>query len=509
MFIVLVGLQVVDGQNNLSSTFLEQEDITSCPPWFHYNSTSERCECFHHPDVKVDVICTDTEALLNFGSCMTHDDVEGTTSLGQCVSFLVHNRNVSTLRNYIRLPKNLSELNDYMCTPMNRKGLVCSECIDGFGPSVFTYGFQCANCTGAWYGIPIYLLLEFAPITVFYLLILAFQISVTKAPMTSFILCSQLMTLFLELFATFQASIEYEQGAVMYFLFKLVTVFYGILNLDFARYILPPFCISPHLKQLHIISLFYISAFYPIIMIGLTWAFIQLHSRSIRPVVWLWNKVKPISNLINRESKGTIVNVFATFLLLSYTKMMQTSLYILFATYVLNINNKPSIAVVGNDPNVKYFSNEHIPFAILAFLILLGPVLLPVLLLAFYPLRSCRSVFEKCGLGGRTKAALDIFVEKFYSSYRDGLDGGKDLRSLASLYFFIRIPIFVVIAVQSEVIFFVSLALIFCGTSLLVAIVRPYKKAFMTNLDVLVLSAHCTFFISILCLDTQELCQSL
>ena len=34
MFTVLVGLQVVDGQNNLSSTFLEQEDITSCPPWF-------------------------------------------------------------------------------------------------------------------------------------------------------------------------------------------------------------------------------------------------------------------------------------------------------------------------------------------------------------------------------------------------------------------------------------------------------------------------------------------
>ena len=116
-------------------------------------------------------------------------------------------------------------------------------------------------------------------------------------------------------------------------------------------------------------------------------------------------------------------------------------------------------------------------------------MLLPALLLALYPLRCCRFVFEKCGLVGHTKAALDISVEKFYSCYRDGLNGGKDLRSLASLYFFIRILIFVVIVVQSEVIFFICLALIFCGTSLFVAIVRPYKKAYMTNLDTLVLTA--------------------
>ena len=38
---------------------------------------------------------------------------------------------------FISLPENVSELNDYMCGPMNRKGLVCSECIDGFGPCHF------------------------------------------------------------------------------------------------------------------------------------------------------------------------------------------------------------------------------------------------------------------------------------------------------------------------------------------------------------------------------------
>lgn len=133
------------------------------------------------------------------------------------------------------------------------------------------------------------------------------------------------------------------------------------------------------------LPLFYISAFYPLFMIGLTWVCIEMHSRNFQPFVWVWNKVKAIF-IKKRETKGTVFDVFATFLLLSYTKMMQTSLYILFATYVLNINNKPPIAVVGNDHSIKYFSSKHIPSAIFAFLILLGPVLLPALLLALYPL---------------------------------------------------------------------------------------------------------------------------
>ncbi len=39
---------------------------------------------------------------------------------------------------YIQLPNNISELNDFMCGPVNRKGRVCNECIDGFAPSVIS-----------------------------------------------------------------------------------------------------------------------------------------------------------------------------------------------------------------------------------------------------------------------------------------------------------------------------------------------------------------------------------
>ena len=34
--------------------------------------------------------------------------------------------------------------------------------------------------------------------------------------------------------------------------------------------------------------------------------------------------------------------------------------------------------------------------------------------------------------------SLTAFTEKFYGCYRDGLDGGRDMRSFASFYFLLR-----------------------------------------------------------------------
>ena len=63
------------------------------------------------------------------------------------------------------------------------------------------------------------------------------------------------------------------------------------------------------------------------------------------------------------------------------------------------------------------------------------------------------------------------------------------MRSWAFLYFFLRILVFLIIVVQSEVLYFFFLTLMFCGTCLFVAIVRPYKKPYMNNIDILVLTA--------------------
>ena len=181
-----------------SSVSVQAAEHDECHPWSFYNDTLHHCQCyeskngtivFYRP-VKL-TECSERKTSIYIGLCMTTEELG--TSIGYCAAYSPK-VNVSVVNGmYIQLPNNISELNDFMCGPMNRKGRVCSECIDGFAPSVISPWYQCANCTGAWYGIPLYLFLEFVPITLFYLAVLVFQISVISPPLTTCVMYSQLV----------------------------------------------------------------------------------------------------------------------------------------------------------------------------------------------------------------------------------------------------------------------------------------------------------------------------
>ena len=137
---------------------MQPSDDYQCPPWFVYNTATERCECYTSPKTKDIVKCSLNEraALLKYGYCMTYSKEDlGRLFVGKCQYFEIQGHNLSDTPGYITLPGNISELNEYMCGPMNRQGLVCSECIEGFGPSVTSLGYSCSKC--AWYSVPLFL----------------------------------------------------------------------------------------------------------------------------------------------------------------------------------------------------------------------------------------------------------------------------------------------------------------------------------------------------------------
>jgi hypothetical protein len=149
-----------------SSCYARQDSPVKCPPWFFYNTATNTCECYSSPRTDRIVKCTEKGALLKLGYCMTYEEESG-FHVGVCTNVEVDSLNI-TMDNYIRLPNNISDLNDYMCGPMNRQDPMCSQCDDGFGLAVFLSD-MCAlsiKCTGVWYGIPLYLFIEFIPITV-------------------------------------------------------------------------------------------------------------------------------------------------------------------------------------------------------------------------------------------------------------------------------------------------------------------------------------------------------
>ena len=250
------------------------------PSLCFYNSSGYKCKR---------IICSKNGPLLQYPYCVTYSEDTKLLSLVRCPYFQPNNYNI-THPGSIILPRNLSQLNDYMCGPLSRKGLVCSECADGLGPSVTSFGYRCVKCTDAWYGVPLFLLLEFVPITVLYLVILVFQISITSAPMPCFIMYAQFIAIIFDsnsskpvtkIFLTDNWDFRLDM--------QIIVTLYGLFNLDFCRYnILPPFCVSSKLKSIHIAFLGYISAFYPILLIFLTCICVELHGRNFRPLVWLW-----------------------------------------------------------------------------------------------------------------------------------------------------------------------------------------------------------------------------
>ena len=117
---------------------------------------------------------------LLLGNCMTYNSSSSDEQEYDVVSFggcsYVYNSNLVNHR-YIALPHNVSDLSGIYCAPINRHGLLCSECIDGLhGPSVVTTDFACANCAGGNYGWMLYILSEFIPATIFYFVVLTLRI---------------------------------------------------------------------------------------------------------------------------------------------------------------------------------------------------------------------------------------------------------------------------------------------------------------------------------------------
>ena len=489
-----------DSANTTQPSLVTIKNDDQCPLWHFLNATTNLCECNISSSISDIVKCTEGGVRLRLGYCMTYEEQEE----GSSVIYIAHcnyfnGRNLSTTDNgyYIELSvSNPSELNDRMCTPMNRyrNSTLCSECIEGFGPSIISVGLVCSDCEGIWYGVPLYLFLEFVPITVFYVIVLLFRVSITSAPMVAFVFYSQVIV---SMFLSYGNDLKFANNVVFYFI-QVCLTFYGIWNLDFLCYILPPFCVSESLKNIHIMVIDYVSAFFPLCLIFITWIAIKLHYYNFKPIVWLWSKVQKCtctraqdhSHEISRSN--SLLDVFTTFFLLSFSKLVYTSTRILLPlktmVYVNETIGVSSSYLLSEDPRIEYFVKEHLIYALISIFIVLLLILPPVVLLILYPIKVFRLLLFKCHLSTRTIAALNLFVEKYYSCYRDGTDGGRDMRSLASMYFILRviaILIFQVTSLNTSLTF----AVVLCTSyGIMIALVRPYKKTYMNVIDTLIMA---------------------
>jgi len=105
--------------------------------------------------------------------------------------------------------------------------------------------------------------------------------------------------------------------------------------------------------------------FYSLLLIFLIYICVELHGHNFKPIVWLWKPFHRCFVKVRRQwdSKASIVDVFATFLLLSYSKLLFVSLFLLQGTQIYNADGEhvPGTShVLWIDATVRYLSEEHI-----------------------------------------------------------------------------------------------------------------------------------------------------
>ena len=130
-----------------------------------------------------------------------------------------------------------------------------------------------------------------------------------------------------------------------------------------------------------------------------------------------------------------IVNALATFIVLSYVKILNTSFEFLLPSHVYN--NKGHIvnkAYWYYNGSVDMASKNYLPYLIVAVFMLLTFNALPLILLAIYPFRCVQRLLDNC-LPVWCKVALQIYVDTFQGCYRDTT---HDYRYFFALYMAVR-----------------------------------------------------------------------
>ena len=260
-------------------------------------------------------------------------------------------------------------------------------------------------------------------------------------------------------------------------------IIYGPWNLDFFRALYKPTCISPSITATQSFIVQGMIGLYPLLFIVMMYSFVTLRDRGCRVIVKIWNPFHfLLSHFQNKLNiKTSLIDTFATFLLLSYMKIGFTAFYVLAPTLVWSPDGSYKLAVYMN-PSIPYFGSSHIGYALITLLIVFVVLIIPIILLFLYPCRC----FHKCLNHFHLRLLpLHAFVDAFQGCYKDGTNGTRDCRYFAGLHLVLRLLFPFVLTFAGEAISCLfSFAVILGFYITLFVIFRPYKVTIYNQTDI-------------------------
>ena len=451
-----------------------------CPVWFKRNENGS-CEC--GSVLGGGIYCDPYKQVVSImvGYCMSFDNSSQELLVGfnndQCFSHQVHN-GFSAL--YNDLPTDTAKLSE-LCSDRKRKGLLCGECMDKYGPSFNSLTLRCLECN-TFHAILMWLLIIFL-ITVFYVIVLMFRLNFTSGLMLGYTIFCHLSVAALRTHVGLYYSLATSMGSVGSTVLR-VSMGMAAMWWYFATvfHLFPDTCLNPHMTNLGVFCMEYIFVLYPLFLLIVTYVCIELHARNFRLVVYLWKPFHKCFAKVRRNwsTSDSIIHAYATFFFISLSLLVFLCFNVLYTTNIYNINGTVSTVVLVYEPTMKSFSPQHLPYAITAITLLVLLGFCPTLILCLYSTR----LFTRCfRLSPRKQLLLHIFADAFQCCYKDGMNGTYDFRFLSPVPLFLYLTLVLVTTHLGSMKLHLFRVLIFSALflvlSIAIAYVKPYKSGYM------------------------------
>ena len=453
-------------------------DGNLCPSWYFCNTTSGRCLAgpLPHDQITFDDAATKNVSVLDC-CCITFDIATLSNEAGKCI-YHCGSAHHGIDPVYRQSPSNVYELNDIACgKTFNRQGTLCGKCMDHHYPLAYSFSLSCKKChdNRIWFSSLKYFIAAFIPLTLFFYVMLFFQISVLNSHLFGFVMYSQAVSFPVMCRIAYMA---YKQSSGVYLGLGILGSIYGIWNLDFIRPFLEGFCV--HTDTLLVSSLDLLVSIYPLMLIFITYVFVRLYDNKTKAVVFLLKPIIALHHFLKRkfDIRTSLVDAFATFLFLSNVKIYSVSFDILapVEVHIMSATGNTSTEYrLFFDATVRYFGKKHLAYVLVSLAMLLLLVFIPGIVLALYPLRNFQSLLNR--LPHQVLLLVHTYADIYYGSYKDGsTTNSNDCRWFASVFIFIRMFLFVLYGYTLNVMYFVLASFLLVLVCILVILVEPFKN---------------------------------
>ena len=407
----------------VSSGVLVRATNVTCHSWSHYNNASHKCECGKAIQDKIS--CSERSASIANGFCATKSNHEEGVFYGGYCPF-THREN-SMNRIFSEMPGDPDKLEDAMCGSYNRRGLLCRECIDGYGPAVYARDMKCTKCNRGF--IILYLVTELVPLTILFLILVIFRLNITSGPLLGYILFCQTFVLSIQgNLDSFNYILDHSSPSRQ-FMFQLSVALAEVWNLQFFWALIPAYCFSESLTQIDLQMITLVKSTFSILLVIVTYLLMRLYAGNNRVLHVLW---KPFDIVREKLRVAPVTNevpfhALSSLLLLS-APTLAYNLYCLFEKVPVYRSTDGSIHTVVTQLGS---SHTHIPYAVIAIVFFIALVCAPSLLLSVYPTRMYKKVMKV--LSTKMRLAIAEFVTGLNKCYKDGSEQSWDLRPIAGV----------------------------------------------------------------------------